>query len=136
MNQYDRTRIYVKIVFQEANIRALAKCVYYKDAMTVNFFYRWKWFFDYRAALLRVKHPKAYIEITSGPYQYTPPEEEVAKLIADKIRGKKAMITKVENRINQAKQEWNELFPIEENMHYQKALFKLETLNKELQELI
>jgi len=56
-------RVFVKITFNEKGISSLRKTVYFRNDMRADFFQRWRWYFEYRAALLRVKYPKSFIEL-------------------------------------------------------------------------
>jgi hypothetical protein len=126
-------RIFVKIMHNHENkYKALAKVVYHRNEMTVPFYARWSWYFEYRAALLRIKYPKAYTELIHGTHQYIPKAEELRKKQYDKIISKKAKITQVKNRIKRAEAEWRELWHIEENQQYQEAIKKLFELEEEL----
>lgn len=96
---------------------------------------KWDWYFKYRAALFQIAYPKAYVELLWGNKpKYS--EEEIRNIdLKNSIAGKKRMITKISNAINETKAEWNELFPIEEYPLYKKAMAKLERYKLELQEL-
>lgn len=130
------TRIYVKILHSRNHYKAIANVVYFRNEMTVPFYQRWKWYFEYRAALLIIKNPKAYTELQHGTYQYILKDDEILKKKEDKIRGKKANITKLKNKVKEIKIQWNELWPIEENENYKKALAKISVMEAELEELI
>lgn len=108
-------RIYVKIRFSQSGYRALAETVYYKNDMTVPFFGRWEWFFKYRAALLQVEYPKAFVEIQSGSYKYVLPSEEQRSLLENRIRSAKGKVTELERKMHNAASHWNEIFPIEQH---------------------
>ena len=120
------TRIYVKIRFHENNKSALGKCVYFRNDMTVDFYHRWKWYFEYRAALLRVKYPHGFIEYTHGPYKYTLPEEEYKTKLENNIKAAKSKLTEYSNKIAKAKANWMEMFPIEEHPGWRKISDKQE----------
>lgn len=57
------------------------------------------------------------------------------KIRKDKIRGKKATITKHKNSLKKAKDNWASLFPIEDDPDYQRAIEKIGRLEIELQSL-
>lgn len=125
-NNKIETRIYVKISFNEKGISSLRKTVYFRNEMRVDFFVRWKWYFEYRAALLRVKHPKAFIELNHGPYEYVLPEDKYREKIKNQYLSDKRQLTKFKNKLNSIRENWNELFPIEENPDWIKVTKKLE----------
>ena len=124
-NNKIETRIWVKITFNEKGISALRKCVYFRNEMKVDFFQRWKWFFEYRAALLRVKYPKAFIEYTHSPYEYVLPEEKYREKVKNQYLSDKCQLTKFQNKLNYVLANWNELFPIEENPNWKKIVEKM-----------
>ena len=97
---------------------------------------KWKWYFDYRAALYKVQHPKHRVDLVTGSYDYVPPASVAIRNRQNKIIGKKRVISKYRNKIQMARNEWNELFPIEEYPLYKKALAKIERTQKELDNLI
>lgn len=130
-----QTRIFVKILHSRNHYKSLAEVVYFRNEMTVQFYQRWRWYFEYRAALLRVNNPKGYTEIQQGTYEYVLQEDEIAKKLEDKIRGKKAKITQVKNKVKAIMAGWNELWPIEENENYKQALIRISEMEAELDEL-
>lgn len=110
-------------------------CIYFNTDFTFEQFTKWMWYFQYRAALFKVNNPKWYIHLETGSFHYSPPKQMLIKKLNDKIIGKKAAITKNENLIKLAKEKWNQLFPIEEEPEYMKALVKTEELKIELEKL-
>lgn len=99
---------------------------------------KWRWYFEYRQALLKVKYPKLKVEMSDCVYQ---PEtlcdkEIVAKKLRNKLIAKKRKITEFTRKMNHAKDNWNELFPIEENPVFLKVSEKLNRLICERDELI
>jgi len=102
------------------------KTVYYRTNMTFQFFQKWRWYFEYRQALYKIKNPRHSTDITWGSYESKTAQEEVKEKLKNAITGAKAQITKWENLIQQAKKTWCELFPIEDDANYQKAIQKIE----------
>lgn len=125
MSQRVETRIFVKITFNEKGKSALRECVYFRNEMMVDFYIRWKWYFEYRAALLRVKYPRAFIEYVSGPYQYELPDDKYKEKVKNRYLSDKRQLAKFKNKLNSIRKNWNELFPIEENPNYRKIEEKL-----------
>jgi hypothetical protein len=100
--------------------------------MKVHFFQRWKWYFEYRAALLRVKHPKAFIELKHGPYEYILPEHEYKQKIKNRYIADKSHLTKFKNKLYSICENYDQLFPIEEHPDYKKFNAKLEEYREQL----
>ncbi len=113
-------RLFVKIVFSEKGYQALGKTYYYKNNMSIVFFQKWKWYFLYREALLRVKYPKAFIQLTHGPYDYILPEEEYRKKVHGLLLAAKRKRTEFRNKLSYAIKNWNEIFPIEDHPYWKK----------------
>ncbi len=64
-------RFFVKIRFtNDSKNSCLAPTVYYRTNMSFQLFIKWKWYFEYRKALLIVKYPRAFVEMTSGSFDY------------------------------------------------------------------
>lgn len=94
---------------------------------------KFDWYFKYRAALLQVKYPRFDVEITWGN---VPSEgKSRAQLLENHISSKKGQLTKKENLLKAFINSWDSLFPYQEEVLYQKAVAKIETLRFELKEL-
>lgn len=91
---------------------------------------KWDWYFKYRAALLRVQHPRFYIEETYGHQVATKRTE--SQVLESRLRAKKAKITEITNKIQKYKDQYSELFPITEDYAYQIAIERLSRLKSEL----
>lgn len=119
-------RLYVKILFSKSGSRALCETVYFRDDMSVQFYERWRWYFEYRAALLKVKHPKSYVQLNQGNYEYVLPEDELRTKLENKIRAAKKMFTQIDRKMQNVIENWNELFPIEHHPDWPKTVQKME----------
>jgi hypothetical protein len=95
---------------------------------------KWDWYFKYRAALLQIKYPKYHIEKSWGNIPAT--GKTLKQILEGKIASKKGQLTKFKSLLYQAKVNWNQIFPIDEEPDYKKAVAKIERLEKEYQELI
>jgi len=118
------TRVYVRIRFTTGKYQPLAKDHYFRNEMTPDFYLRWQWYFKYRVALLRIKHPRAYIEYQCGPYEYQLPEDKFKQKVRSQYLSDQRQLTKLYNKIQYARDNWNELFPIEENPLWGKVIEK------------
>jgi len=121
---------------------SLAKTVYYKNDMTLDFYMRWEWYFKYREALLRVKYPKGYVELSHAGYDYTLPEEDYKKKLKNLLSAARRKKSEFEKKIEYARKSWDELFPIEDHPKWKKVMEKLQyyearvnQLSKEYEEL-
>lgn len=109
------------------------KEVYRWEGFRLKQLTKWKWYFEYRYALLRIKYPKNHI--LKGSYDYDAPADIQLINLKNRITAKKRKISEINNKLQLAIDNWNELFPIEENELFIKAVDKLKRLNNELQQL-
>ena len=91
---------------------------------------KWDWYFKYRAALAQVQNPRAEITVTWGNAE--PDTRTRERIRTEQISRQQAKVTKVQNQVNLARANWNDLMPIEEHPHYIKAMAKLDALKAEL----
>lgn len=94
---------------------------------------KYDWYFKYRAALLQVKYPKFEVQTNWGNEPAT--GKTLEEIRQGKIRAKKAKITEYKNKLEKAKSNWSSLFPIEDDIDYQRAVEKIKRLEFELQSL-
>lgn len=94
---------------------------------------KYDWYFKYRAALLQVKYPRYEVQSYWGNEPAT--GKTLEEIRQSKIRAKKAKITEYKNKLKKAKLNWSSLFPIEDDIYYQKAVEKINRLEFELRSL-
>lgn len=94
---------------------------------------KFNWYFRYRAALLQVKYPKH--EVIQHWGKEEPTEQQKADSLRNKIRAKKGKITEIQRKLAMARDKWAEIFPIEEDAYYLRAVEKLNRLKQELKEM-
>lgn len=97
---------------------------------------RWKWYFVYRAALMQVKYPKYRVEHRWGTEPAIPKEISWKTGMKNRIKGIKGNLTEKKNKLKRAREEWDELFPIEQDPNYPKVINKIKKLERDLQEAI
>jgi hypothetical protein len=134
MNNSEEIRLFVKILFTP-RYQALAEVVYFRNDMTVEFYQRWKWYFEYRAALIKVQNAKSIVTIQQGSYPYILPKDELIKKLESKIRSKKAKIVEFENKLQNAVNKWDELYPIEQHPLWSRVIEKKSAYYSELKNL-
>lgn len=91
---------------------------------------KYDWYFKYRAALFQVKYPKYKVETYWGNEPATAKTLEQIKQA--KIVAKKRKITEYKNKLKAAEENWSTLFPIENDIQYQRAVEKIKRLEDEL----
>lgn len=126
-------KMYVKIYFGQTT--AHRQTVYFRDELSFELFQKWKWYFEYRAALLRVQNPKCCIELHYGSYDYIPDAQARAKRTKDILTARKAKYTKAHNQLCNIRNNHNSLFPIEDDKYYIEALKKVHQLKMEIRQL-
>ena len=112
--------------------KPLNEQVYFRKDMTYAFFMKWKWYFEYRAALLKVKNPKTPVELYITSYEYELPRDIYEKRLKSIIKSRKGSLTTFNRKLDSAKKNWNSLFPIENDPNYCKVIQKQQRLEKEL----
>lgn len=91
---------------------------------------KYNWYFRYRAALLQVKYPKFEVQTFWGNELAT--GKTLEEIRQSKIRSKKSKITEYKNKLKKAELSWSSLFPIEDDIDYQRAVEKIKQLEFEL----
>lgn len=128
-------RYYAKVTAGKVNKGE--NLIYINRGFTFQQFCKWRWYFEYRAALYKVQNPLLSVDFQFGNYPFVPTEEEVRTRLKNKIIGLKRTITKYENKLLMAKKEWGLksgmfVFPIEDDEMYIRAVAKIERLKGEL----
>lgn len=136
MNNQIEKRFYVKIrLNKKERWSASAKVVYYRNGLKFDLFYKWKWYFEYRAALLKVKYPRGLVELSMGAYDYELPSDTYKEKLSNMIRAAKRNCTILDKKIDRAKKHWNQLFPIEQHPDYTKVVQKQKRYQEKLIQL-
>ena len=100
-------------------------CIYFNKDFVFKNFMKWKWYFDYRAALYKVQNPKHTVHLSTGSYDFTPPIEHQIKNLLNKIIAAKAKITKWQRVVKNYEDSWNQLFPYTDEPDYIKCKKKI-----------
>ena len=90
------------------------------EDLPYNVALKWHWYFEYRAALLKVKYPMYFVDHRWG--HMDPSEQQAERIQRNKHIALKGKITKVTNKIIQLdtdleamKQNWSQIFPVEDD---------------------
>ncbi len=127
-------KIAVKITEDENGYACMKKTLYFKNNMTLAFFNRWRWYFEYRQALFKVAKPRATIELTTISYDYVPEIQEIMQKKRNKHISNKRMVCKIRNRMSEMEKNWNEFFDIKEDDVYKILSDKLKYYEEKLKE--
>lgn len=77
------------------------------------------WFFDYRAALLKIKYPKLNIRIEAGVQREGTYSSITEKhFLKNRITKAKGKVTEYKNKLDVFIKNWNSLFPYENDVLY------------------
>lgn len=115
---------FVKItLYQGCHAEAV---VYYRRYMSIEFILRWKWYFEYLAALLKVAHPREKVELLCGRCDLLSPAAYAVKKRKNLLRAKRALVKKITNEPDEL-----DLFDIAIN----KKRAKVERLESEIARL-
>lgn len=91
--------------------------------MHFNHFCRWQWYFDYRAALAKVKNPKARVTVSQG--KKIKPVYDLELIKQKKISMAKGQITKLRNKLAEGDKEKEQIIA-EFDLKQAGELFSLE----------
>lgn len=95
---------------------------------------KWDWYFSYRAALAQVENPRS--KVVRRDWSVDAKPIDLLRLKQKELSAAKGQVTKIENLLQKAKDNWNKLFPIEDDLLYKKALIKHQTKLSNYNELL
>jgi hypothetical protein len=122
--ELSKTEFFVKIVLYKGYY--VDSVVYYRRYMNIDFVLRWRWYFEYLAARLKVAYPREKVEILCGRIDLLTPAEYAVKKRESLLRAKRGQIKKLENTPDEL-----DLFDIAIN----KKREKIERIEKEIKRL-
>ena len=73
------------------------KVVYYRGKLPVDIAIKWKWYFEYLAARIKVRHPRRKVELIIGPQTLLLGDEYVQEEIKNLLRHRKSKLQKLIN---------------------------------------
>ena len=102
---YEEPLMIVKITISMENRSAPEDVIYYHYKLPMNLTLRYRWYFDYLAAFVKVHNPKRKVELLISRWDDKPEKDRIlcgkdyieAKT-ANLIKGKKARISMIRNR--------------------------------------
>ncbi len=101
--------------------------------MTFEIRCKYTWYFKYRAALLQIKYPKYLVDTSWGnvPAQ----GRSLIRIVQAKLIRKKGTVTEYKNKLRKAEENWNQIFPITDDIRYQNTLVLIAKHEAELNQL-
>ena len=73
------------------------KVVYYRGQISIDMLEKWRWYFEYLAARIKVKHPRRKVELTIGRQTLLLGDEYVQERIKNLLRHRRAKLQKLIN---------------------------------------
>lgn len=73
------------------------KVVYYRGQISIDMLEKWRWYFEYLAARIKVKHPRRKVELTIGRQTLLLGDEYVQEKIKNLLRHRRANLQKLIN---------------------------------------
>lgn len=74
-NQIIFNKCAVKITISQYHYHALGEVIYYRSNLTIDMTVRWRWYFEYLAALVKTKNPRIEVNLMIGTMQSLVGEE-------------------------------------------------------------
>lgn len=94
LDKKDLPQCYVKIlVYKDQHP---FRVVYYRNKISIDQCVRWRWYFEYLTARIKVKHPRMRVQLMTGWQTLLQGEEYVQKKIKDLLRAKKCKVKKLQ----------------------------------------
>lgn len=73
------------------------KVVYYRGQISIDMLEKWRWYFEYLAARIKVKHHRRKVELTIGRQTLLLGDEYVQEKIKNLLRHRRAKLQKLIN---------------------------------------
>lgn len=102
------------------------KVIYLRSGMDIDFAVRWRWYFDYLAALVKVHHPKRKVELSVGVQDVLLGQEWIDFRTANLLKNRRAKLKRLEMEIVE-----DDLF----NFKSQDHQTKISKVKKEIEQL-
>lgn len=103
---YDEPLMIVKITISMTNHSIPEDVIYYRYKLPMNLMLRYRWYFDYLAALVKVHNPRRKVELLVSRWDDKPDKDKILcgkdyieSKTASLIKGKKARISMIRNKM-------------------------------------
>lgn len=73
------------------------RVVYYRGQISIDMLEKWRWYFEYLAARIKVKHPRRKVELTICPQTLPLGDEYVQEKIKNLLRHRRTKLQKLIN---------------------------------------
>lgn len=85
----------VKISISPYRLQSLGEVIYYRSSLTVDMIIRWRWYFEYLAALVKTSNPRLEVVLTSGPMESLVGEEYRQRKTENLLKAKISKLAKL-----------------------------------------
>lgn len=96
MGELEKPQICVKImVYKDYHVDQV---VYYRNKLPLQIVEKWKWYFEYLAARIKVVHPRRKVELSIGIQNLLQGEEYIQAKRASLLKAKKSQLKRLQNQ--------------------------------------
>lgn len=85
----------VKISISPYRLQSLGEVIYYRSNLAVDMIIRWRWYFEYLAALVKTRNPRFEVVLTSGPMENLVGEEYRKRKTENLLKAKISKLAKL-----------------------------------------
>ena len=99
MAELTEHKIYARILVYGYKSHTAERVVYLRTGMEVDFAVRWRWWFEYLAALVKVHHPHRKVELSVGQQTVLLGEEWKAERTRNLLKDRRARLKRLEGEV-------------------------------------
>ena len=88
----ESTAIKISVSYPDSHI--IEDVIYYRYKMSVDFAIRWKWYFEYLVALVKVKHPRRHVILFIGRQDVKCGEDYITEKTISLLKHKRGALRK------------------------------------------
>lgn len=89
-------KIFVKISISYTYYGSIDEVIYFRYGIDINAFSRWKWYFEYLVAKIKINYPKAKVTLDYGEQNLKFGNEYILKKTKDLLKRKEINLKKIE----------------------------------------
>ncbi len=108
--------------------------------LPVDTYMRFRWYFDLRAAMIKIDNPKHAVEVRATMYDLSEGDPDYRwqkkNEIDARIRAARVQLTKWDNNLKKFREQWDSFLPVEDDPMYKKAVERVNARKFALQTLI
>lgn len=97
MERIADNQICVKISVSSDTRKTIEEVVYYRNRLPMAIVEKWRWYFEYLAARVKVRHPYRRVELVIVHQTLLQGQEYIEKKTADLLRAKRSQLKRIQN---------------------------------------